>query len=212
MIPLALWGSSDPSDIIGKQATVFARSEDEGLHIMHTVLEKGHWSGEIVGRRKDGSPITVHLSASLVRNEKGDPTNLMCSFIDISERKRIEEDHRIKESAIASSINGIAICDLAGYVTYINNATLSMWGSSDPTDIIGKHIVVFAQSEEEGFRIMKTVLEEGQWSGEIVGRRMDGSPVTVHLSASLLKNAEGVHTNLMCSFVDVTDRKRIETN
>ena len=82
-----------------------------------------------------------------------------------------EDDLRIKDYAIASSINGIAIGGLDGVVTYVNNAALKMWGSDDPSEIIGKSATVFAQSEKEGLAIMHTVLEKGEWSGEIVGRR-----------------------------------------
>ena len=207
---LKMWGSDDPSEIIGKSATVFAQSEQEALDIMHTVLEKGEWSGEIIGRRKNGLPLTVLLSASLVRDEADMPTCMMCSFIDITDRKHIEEELRIKESAIASSINGIAIGDLQGNVTYVNKAALKMWGTDDPADILGKHITVFAQSEEEAVQVMNIVIEQGYWIGEITGKTMDGSPITVHLSASLVRNERGEPINLMCSFLDISDRKRIE--
>ena len=207
---LKMWGSDDPSEIIGKSATVFAQSEQEALYIMNTVLEKGEWSGEIIGRRKNGLPITVLLSAFLVRDEADTPTCMMCSFIDITDRKHIEEELRVKESAIASSINGIAIGDLQGNVTYVNEAALKMWGTDNPADILGKPITVFAQSEEEAIQIMNIVLEQGYWTGEITGKTMDGSPITVHLSASLVRNEKGEPINLMCSFIDISDRKRIE--
>jgi len=134
----------------------------------------------------------------------------MDSFVDITDRKRMEEELRIKESAIASSINGIAIGDLQGNVTYINDAVLKMWGASNPSDILGKPVTVFAQSKEEALEIMNTVLTQGQWSGEIVGKIMDGSPITVHLSASLVHNEKGEPICLMCSFIDISERKRIE--
>ncbi|HOY76142.1 MAG TPA: PAS domain-containing protein, partial [Deltaproteobacteria bacterium] len=207
---LKMWGGEDPSDIIGKSATVFAQSEPEALRIMHTILEKGEWSGEIAGWRKNGDPITVLMSASLVRDENEEPLSMICSFIDITDRKRMEEELRVKDSAIASSINGIAIGDLAGHVTYVNQAALKMWGTDNPGDILGKPVTVFAQSEEEALRIMQVVLEKGQWSGEIMGRIMDGSPIAVHVSASLVRNEKGEPICLMCSFIDVSERKRIE--
>ena len=207
---LRMWGSDDPSEIIGKSATVFAQSEQEALEIMTTVLEKGEWTGEIIGRRKDGLAITVLLSASLVLNEANQPIFMMCSFIDITDRKRIEEELRIKESAIASSINGIAIGDLNGTVTYVNEAAMRMWGTDNPADILGKPITVFAQSEEEAVQIMDLVLDKGHWTGEITGKIMDGSQITVHLSASLVRNKTGEATHLMCSFMDVTEHKKIE--
>ena len=207
---LKMWGGEDPSDIIGKSATLFAQSEPEALRIMHTILEKGEWSGEIAGWRKNGDPITVLMSASLVRDENEEPLSMICSFIDITDRKRMEEELRVKDSAIASSINGIAIGDLAGHVTYVNQAALKMWGTDNPGDILGKPVTVFAQSEEEALHIMQVVLEKGQWSGEIMGRIMDGSPIAVHVSASLVRNEKGEPICLMCSFIDVSERKRIE--
>lgn len=207
---LKLWGSDDPSEIIGKPATVFAQSEQEALEIMSTVLDKGEWSGEISGWRKNGDPITVLLAASLVRDEDGQPICMLCSFINISDRKIIEEDLRVWKSAIASSINGIAIGDLDGNVTYVNDAALQMWGTDNPEDIIGKPVTVFAQSEGDAIQIMQVVLEEGHWTGEITGRIMDGSPITVHLSASLVHNERGEPICLMCSFIDISERKRIE--
>ncbi len=77
---------------------------------------------------------------------------------------------------------------LNGVVTYVNNAALKMWGSDDPAEIIGKSATVFAQSEQEALTIMHTVLEEGEWSGEITGKRKNGLPIIVLLSASLVRN------------------------
>ncbi len=124
-------------------------------------------------------PLSYSCLQALFEMMTNEPVCMICSFIDITDRKHIEEELRIKESAIASSINGIAIGDLLGNVTYINNAALDMWGTNDPADIIGKHATVFAQSEEEALQIIHTVLEKGHWSGEITGKKMDDSPITV---------------------------------
>ena len=62
----------------------------------------------------------------------------------IDELKRIQDDLRIKEFAIASSINGIAIGNLEGVITYVNRAAVKMWGGTDPAEIIGKPVTVFA--------------------------------------------------------------------
>ncbi|HOO46720.1 MAG TPA: PAS domain-containing protein, partial [Deltaproteobacteria bacterium] len=120
------------------------------------------------------------------------------------------EDLQIKDYAIASSINGIAIGGLDGVVTYINNAALRMWGSNDPSEIIGKSATVFAQSEQEALEIMSTVLEKGEWTGEISGWRKNGEPITVLLAASLVRDEGGLPICMLCSFIDITDRKHME--
>ncbi|MCX5852114.1 MAG: PAS domain S-box protein [Deltaproteobacteria bacterium] len=207
---LRLFGDYSASEIIGKSAFIFAFSEEQATAVFETVHKKGSWVGEITGKKKDGSPIFVHLSANTVNNENGDPICLMCSFVDITDRKRIDEELRIKEYAIASSINGIGIGDLQGNITYVNEAALRMWGADDASEVLGKSALEFAASEEEAIRVYAEFMEKGGWSGEISGRRKDGSPITVHLSASLVKNDRGEPICTMDSFVDITDRKRME--
>ncbi len=207
---LSMYGTDDPSEIVGKSATIFARSEQEAIEILGTILEKGGWTGEITGVKKNGTLITVLLTASLVHNEKNEPISIICSFVDITDRKHMEEELRVKESAIASSINGIVIGDLHGNITYVNDAALRMWGTDNQDLILGKPVTIFAKSEEEALGIMQTVLDKGQWSGEITGIIMDGSPITVLLSANLVRNERGNPFCMMCSFIDISDRKRIE--
>ncbi len=207
---LAMWGSDDPKEILGNPATVFAESEKEAIEIMDTVLKKGEWAGEITGRKKDGSAITVLLSASLVRNEKNKPICLMCSFVDITHRKRMEEELRVKDSAIASAIYGIGIGDLEGNIIYVNDAALRMWGAADASDVLGKSALEFARSEEEALKIFHEFFENGKWSGEVTGKRKDGSAITVLLSANVVKNDRGEPICTMDSFVDITERKRME--
>ena len=207
---LRMWGDEDASDVIGTSALNLAQSEEEALSIYQSVIEKGSWSGEVSGFRKDGSPITVLLSASLVRNEKGEPICMMDSFVDITGRKKMEEELRIKENAIASSINGIGISDLEGRITYVNDAALKMWGANDLSEVLGKSVLEFAQSEEEALKILTAFLEKGSWSGEVSGFRKDGSPITVLLSASLVRDSRGEPICMMDSFVDITERKKME--
>ncbi|MBN2282448.1 MAG: PAS domain-containing protein, partial [Deltaproteobacteria bacterium] len=143
-------------------------------------------------------------------NERGEPVCMMDSFLDITERKRMEEELRIKDSAIASSINGIAIGDLEGNITYVNDAFLRLWGGKDKAEILGKSAVTFAQSESEAIDIINFVREKGKWLGEITGTKKDGTPITVQISASIVNNDRGTPICLMCSFVDITERRRAE--
>ncbi|MDZ7832362.1 MAG: PAS domain S-box protein [Desulfobacterales bacterium] len=207
---LRMWGADDPAEVLGRSSLELAQDENQALEVMTAVLENGYWEGEISGFRKDGSPIIVYLSASLVHNDAGEPICTMDSFIDITERKKIEEELRIKEFAIASCIHGIGMADLDGTITYVNNATLQIWGASDPNELIGKSALTLARSRDEAALVLSTVLESGAWEGEIEGFRSDGTPVTVLLSANLVFNDENRPVCIMVSFIDITERKNIE--
>ena len=205
-----MYGAKNGSDLIGRPALSLAQSEDEALEIIRAVLENDSWSGEVTGKKKDGSPITVHLSAHVVRDKLGEPICTMDSFVDITERKRMEKDLRVKDSCIASAIMGIGIGDLEGNIIYVNDAAVNMWGASDPSEIIGRSSLEFAESKEEALHVIEALLESGSWTGEIKGRRKDGSPVFVLLSANLVYNEKGEPICTMDSFVDITERKQME--
>jgi PAS domain S-box-containing protein len=207
---LRMWGALDPSEVLGRSALEFAKSHEEAVRVIETILKKGSWEGEIAGWRKDGSPIIVHLSANIVYNDRGEPICIMDSFIDITDRKKMEEELRIKDFAIASSIQGIGIGDLEGNITYVNDAALRMWGALDPSEVLGRSALEFAKSHEEAVRVIETILEKGSWEDEIAGWRKDGSPIIVHLAANIVYNDHGEPVCIMVSFIDITDRKKME--
>jgi len=117
---------------------------------------------------------------------------------------------RLKDAAIASSINGIAIADAEGLLTYINKSFLHLWGYDDATQVLGKPVVRFWQDEEKAAQVMEMVLTKGGVVGELVAKRPDGSLFPVEFSASLVKDEAGATVYLMGSFVDITERKRAE--
>ncbi len=126
----------------------------------------------------------------------------------ITERKRAEETLRIKDSAIDSSINGIVISNLEGYLTYANQSFLKMWGY-DEKEVMGTHILKFCQKEKEVAEVIEALQDEG-WVGETKARRKDGSLFDVSFSASMVKDKDGNPKCMMGSFIDVTERKKME--
>jgi len=131
------------------------------------------------------------------------------SSSDITERKRAEEELRIKDSAIASSINAIAIADLEGNLTYVNHAFRKMWGYDDE-EILGKNAIEFWQVAEEAVEVMQAAMDRGGWISELSAKRKDGSTFDVHLSASVVRDEVGKPICRLGSFVDITERKRVE--
>lgn len=116
----------------------------------------------------------------------------------------------IKDHAISTSINGIMLTDLDGRVTYVNPSFLTLWGFESPKEVIGGHFEDFWVGEEAG-KILKTLPGVGGWRGELVAKRKDQSNLNVELSASLICDETGRAVGIMTSFIDVTERKRLQT-
>jgi len=152
----------------------------------------------------------VRERAELEFNSKGELKGGFGTVQDITERKQVENELRVKDFAVTSSAIGIAIADLDGIVTYVNLACLSMWDYEQEDEVLGKHATNFF-ADKKGFGVvLKTVLEEGVWQGEGKARRSDGSTFDVQVLANLVTDADGEPFCMMASFVDITERKKLE--
>jgi PAS domain S-box-containing protein len=128
---------------------------------------------------------------------------------DITERKRMENELRVKDYAVASAISGIAIIDLDGNVNYVNPAYLSIWDYEEE-EVISKHATTFFADKSEAGMALQAILEEGAWQSEVKAERRDGSAFDVQVSANLVTDADGEPICMMASFVDITEMKKIQ--
>jgi PAS domain S-box-containing protein len=151
----------------------------------------------------------VRERAELEFDSKGELKGGFGTVQDITERKQVENELRVKDFAVTSAVSGIAIADLEGYVTYLNLACLSMW-NYEKEEVLGKHATFFFADKNEASVGLKAVLEEGAWQGELKARRRDGSIFDVQVLANLVTDADGEPFCSMASFVDITEHKRLD--
>jgi PAS domain S-box-containing protein len=169
---------------------------------------------DTVRRRKDGSLIDVSLTISPIRDDKDVIVGASTIARDITARILAAKELLIKEYAIASSVHGIAIADLAGNLTYSNKAFLRMFGYSSPDEIMNKPIENFAHHDsiEESViaKVRQSLGRKGWWTGCTSPRKKDGSSFDAHLTASLVRDVNGNPVCMMATFMDITGRKNIE--
>jgi PAS domain S-box-containing protein len=129
---------------------------------------------------------------------------------ELTERKQVENELRVKDLAVTSAASGIAIADLDGIVTYVNLACLSMWDYEQEEEVLGKPAANFFADKNDFGVALKAVLEVGVWQGEGKARRSDGSTFDVQVLANLVTDADGEPFCMMASFIDITERKRLD--
>ncbi len=178
--------------VIEKITTILTRGESFSLD--HRIL------------LPDGSIKSVNSKARLEYGQEDKPVRLFGVVQDITRRKKTEEDLRIKESAIASSISGIGMTDSQGTLVYVNDSLVKMWGFESADEILGRHLFDFWEGDEvkKTAEILRT---EGSRIGEDVGKRKDGSLFPIQYSATLQRDEAGNPLYMFGSFIDISYKK-----
>jgi PAS domain S-box-containing protein len=115
----------------------------------------------------------------------------------------------VKNHALDTSINGILLADLEGRTTWANSSFLTLWGISTAAEVIDRQVTEFWTPHDAG-RILADLPRTGGWRGEFEAQRRDGVSFSVEASASLIRNGTGEAIGIMTSFVDITERKRLQ--
>jgi PAS domain S-box-containing protein len=165
-------------------------------------------AGELSLMRKDGSRADVFSCHAYV-HVPGQAPEMFCLDIDLSERKRMEDALLIKDAIVEASLNGIALSDLQGRLTYVNAAFCKMWGIPSSA-AIGRPAVEFWRSREDPEKVMDAVLQQSLWTGEMEATRPDGQVFSAMVAASLVRNRAGDAIGMMGAFTDITEFKQAE--
>lgn len=146
-----------------------------------------------------------------LRDNKGKPTAVVQIAREITTIKQTQEDLHLAKYANDSSVNPIGMADLDGRLTYANKAFLDLWGYSFPQEVLGRQIVEFHHSASEARAIISHLNTKGEWSGTLLAKRKDGSLFDVEAQAYLTKNSQGDPVRLTGHFIDVTEKKKAES-
>lgn len=130
--------------------------------------------------------------------------------VDITDLRGVQERLWIKDSAIACSINATVMADLRGEVTYVNPAFLDLWCYTSPKEVLSGSLDQLWDEKGKPQDMVVALQERGWWLGEAVARRKDGSSFCAQLSATMVTDKTGKPVCMMCSILDVTERKRAE--
>jgi PAS domain S-box-containing protein len=168
----------------------------------------GSWRCEMEHVRKDRSTFPAYLSLTTLKDDNGNDAGYIAVCRDMTEYKRTVEMLTIKDAAIASSINGIAIGDAEGNLTYVNDAFLEMWGYENENEVLGRSAVEFWEVQREVEDILRTLQDRKGWIGELSAVRKDGSTMNTEVCATLVKDESGRPISMMGSFIDITETSR----
>jgi PAS domain S-box-containing protein len=189
--------------------------------------ERGLWEGELTHVTRDGVPVTVASSWTLLRDEKGNVSAILEISSDITERKKAElalaESEAKLSITFATMADGIVIVGLDEKVTDCNEAILRLTQRS-MEEIIGKPSadlfapefrsqIPDARKHLVGAILTRTVhslREKGAIRTDSQLLRKNGKSVDIEANISVIEDTAGQPAALLVVARDVTERKKME--
>ncbi len=198
-------------EAIGRHIVKLLRSEypkDSRTTLIETLLRDGRYEGELIHHHKDGNPIDVLTSGSVLTGDGGETVGYVSINRDVTDRQKAEEALRWSSRVFDHLDWGIVL----GYkdkLSLMNPAFARMHGYT-VEEITGAPIVdMFAPEARESVPQQIAIAhEKGHHTFESVHIRKDGSRFPVRINLTAVKDGDGKVLYRAASVFDITEEKR----
>jgi PAS domain S-box-containing protein len=174
---------------------------------------------EVEFKKKNGERITVLLTGHPIKNEKGEVVGYQGINLDISERKRIENELREANeffmNLIESSVDGIIAADMKGDIFIFNKGAEALTGYAAEEVISKLHITKIYPAGVAKEIMKKLRSPEYGGVGKFIPTQLNvlnkfGEEIPIQLSAVLIYNGAGQEIASVGIFTDLRPRLKIE--
>jgi PAS domain S-box-containing protein len=161
---------------------------------------------------KDGTERPIDDSGAPIREPNGEISGVVLVFRDVTERRNAELAALRLAAIVHSSEDAVIGKDLSGIITNWNEGAQRIFGYS-PEETVGKSIMMLIPPDlQHQEKNILAQLRRGERIDhfETTRRRKDGKLITVSLSVSPIKDAEGRIIGASKIARDISERRRIE--
>lgn len=158
--------------------------------------------------RSQSELITVEMRAvPIIWN---DDNAYLLSFIDISEKKKMEQELKILYRASEQSPASIVITNVEGNIQYVNSKFETVSGYKKE-EVIGKNprVLKSGYTHETDYKnLWKTISNGKEWQGEFHNKRKNGELYWERALISPIFNSVGAITHYIAVKEDITEEKQ----
>lgn len=204
-------------EVLGKHIEILFANGDEHDQVNELLANESTFAGEIVNKRADNSLFISYLSASILRDEKGEIIGAMGVSRDITAMKKAEEELRLSEERHRAIYDqayiGIARIGKVGRFLLVNQRLCDMLGYSSE-ELYKKAFFELTHPDEVESSLKNW---DALLSGEIKNftseqryTHKNGTYVVANLTVSMVRDANGNPNYYVAVFEDITERKEQE--
>jgi PAS domain S-box-containing protein len=197
------------------------------------LMDTGYWKGEVIYHKKNGSPIPVAVSISLVKDKNDNVSGTVAVVHDISKRKRREKVMRRSLEVASNKAEELAkLMDIIPAAVWIsrdsqcaniigNQAANSLYESSSGENVSAGLATGISQDNSRRFFKDDRELKPEELPMQVAAAKnvevrdseLDvvlpgGKTMTMLGNAKPLLNNEGKVRGCVAAFIDITERKK----
>lgn len=158
---------------------------------------------------KQGHWVPIYIGTAMLA---GNQEQGIAYVMDLSERKKSEEQLKLAATVFAASSDGILITDASMRIVSVNQALCAMTGY-DESELLGQPPSILQSgytTDEEYNRMWESLNKTGQWQGDIIDRMKNGALIPMRISINQVKNTDNHLTHYVAILSDISERKAEE--
>lgn len=160
--------------------------------------------------RADGTVAFVDFSLKPVLNDEGNIFMLILEGRDITDRKLDEQKIYEQAALLDIASDAIFVRDLSHHILYWNQGAKRLYGWL-AAEVINQPVNQLLQTDTVQLsQIMRILLEQGEWRGELHKVTKTGGQVTVEARWTLVRNEAGQPKCILSVETDITEKKHME--
>jgi two-component system cell cycle sensor histidine kinase/response regulator CckA len=172
------------------------------------------WRGELCNRAKNGAIYWVDTTIVPFLNAENKPYQYIAIRYDITERKRAEQRIREQAELLDKARDAIVVHDMSyDKILYWNQAAERIygWTAEEAVGNTGRGLQLLNELNAAEFeRGRASVMERGEWAGELSQRTKRGDEIIVESRWTLLSDDQGEPRSILVINTEVTERKNVE--
>jgi len=175
----------------------------------------GKFKGELTLIRKDGAKFPAEVTSTIFRDAAGDARTAMI-IRDITQRKKAEMELHLQSEIMKNITEGINLVRQNDNLIVFTNPKFDVLFGYETGELIGKKVAILnaptgKRPEETKQDIIDILNRTGEWHGEILNIKKNGSQIWCYVNISMFIHQDYGRVYLSVHS-DITDRKQAEAN
>ncbi len=162
--------------------------------------------------RSNGVTLWVFGQALPERLNGGGVLGYIGTITDITDRKQAEQKIREQADLIDIASDAIFVRDLKNHITFWNRGAERLYGWTT-AEILGQNtdILLSPKALIQDQKNFQTVIQKGEWQGELYRLNKRGKEVIVATRCTLVRDEAGDARSILTVDTDITEKKRLES-